>query len=140
LASTKKSRVNGAGFEPLFPSGIDVVYGPAEGRIGTARSSIRLVETVAQHAADDFAWPAPFTLEMQSCGFPNARWDLATRKLTLCYELASEFAELYRGYGDVLADGRRIAESSERKTVGASAFKPNRQQARHKRKFGRSVS
>jgi hypothetical protein len=44
------------------------------------------------------------------------------------------FAELYRGYGDVRADGRRIADSSERKTVGVSAFKPNRQQARHKRK------
>jgi Putative metallopeptidase len=116
---------------------IDVVYGPAEGRIATARqvaSSIRLLETVAQRAADDFVWPAPFTLEMQSCGFPNARWDLATRKLTLCYELASDFAELYRGYSDVLADGTRIADSSERKTVGVSAFKPNRQQARHKRK------
>ena len=41
---------------------IDVVYGPAEGRIATARqvaSSIRLLETVAGRAADDFAWPAP---------------------------------------------------------------------------------
>ena len=36
---------------------------------------------------------------MQSCGEPNARWDLATRKLTLCYELAVEFADLYRTYG-----------------------------------------
>ena len=76
---------------------------------------IRLLETVAEHAADDFAWPAPFTLEMQSCGFPNARWDLATKKLTLCYELAREFADLYRDYGDVRTDGTRIADSSKAK-------------------------
>ena len=116
---------------------IDVVYGPAEGRIATARqvaSSVRLLETVAEHAADDFAWPAPFTLEMQSCGSPNAGWDPSTHKLTVCYELAGDFAELYRGYGDMRTDGVRTADSSERKTAGVSAFKPNRQQARHKRK------
>jgi hypothetical protein len=118
---------------------IDVVYGPAEGRIATARqvaTSIRLLETVAEHAADDFAWPAPFTLEMRSCGQPNAGWDHSTRKLTVCYELASDFAELYRGYGDVRADGTRLADSSERKTIGVSALKPNRRQPRHKRKLG----
>jgi hypothetical protein len=66
---------------------IDVIYGPAEGRTSTAQQvaqSIRLLETVAEHAADEFAWPAPFTLEMQSCGYPNARWDLPTHKLTVC--------------------------------------------------------
>ena len=65
---------------------------------------------------------------MQSCGSPNAGWDPSTRKLTLCYELASDFAELYRGYGDV-----RAADSSKRKTVGA--FKRSRRQTRHKRKL-----
>ena len=110
-----------------------MVYGPAEGRIATARqvaTSIRLLETVAGRAADDFAWPAPFTLEMQSCGSPNAGWDSSTHKLTLCYELAGDFAELYRGYGDM-----RAADSSKRKTVGMAAFKRNRQQTRHKRKL-----
>jgi hypothetical protein len=51
---------------------IDVIYGPAEGRASTAQQvaqSIRLSETVAEHAADEFSWPAPFTLEMQSCGY-----------------------------------------------------------------------
>jgi Putative metallopeptidase len=89
---------------------------------------------VAGHAADEFAWPAPFTLEMQSCGFPNARWDLATHKLTLCYELAGEFADLYRNHGGAGADGVRTAESSKRKSVGAAAFKPNRQTTHRKRK------
>ena len=63
-------------------------------------SSIPLLETVAEHAADAFAWPAPFTLEMNSCGFPNARWNLPSHKLTLCYELATDFADLYREYGN----------------------------------------
>jgi hypothetical protein len=115
-----------------------VIYGPAEGRIATARqvaSSIRLLETVVARAADDFAWPNPFTLEMQSCGSPTAGWDPSTRKLTLCYELAGDFAELYRGYGDVRADGTKIADSPKRKTIGASAFKPDRQQTQHKRKL-----
>src|SRR5258708_38169725 len=63
---------------------IDVTYGPGEGRAKIARqvaSSVRLLETVAGHAAGEFAWPAPFTVEMQSCGFPNARCDLSTHKL-----------------------------------------------------------
>jgi hypothetical protein len=97
---------------------IDVVYGPAEGRAAIAQRvnrSIRLLETVAEHATDEFAWPAPYTLEMQSCGYPNARWDLSTHKLTVCYELAAEFADLYRGYGDTRADGARMADSSNRK-------------------------
>ena len=114
---------------------IDVVYGPAEGRAANARQvalSIRLLETVAEHASDEYAWPVPFTLEMQSCGYPNARWDLATHKLIVCYELANEFADLYRGYSG--AGATKIADSSKRKAVGAAAFKPNRQTTRRKRK------
>ena len=43
---------------------IDVVYGPAEGRNAHAKqvlSSVRLLEIVAGHLADQYAWPAPFT-------------------------------------------------------------------------------
>jgi Putative metallopeptidase len=107
---------------------IDVVYGPAEGRAAVARrvsSSIQLLETVAGHSADELAWPAPFTIEMQSCGFPNARWDLPTHKLVVCYELAGDFAELYRNYNGVRAE-TRIADSGKRRVVGASAYKANR--------------
>jgi Putative metallopeptidase len=119
---------------------IDVVYGPAEGRTATAQQvarSIRLLETVAQHAADELAWPAPFTLEMQSCGMPNARWDLAAHKLTVCYELAVDFADLYRSYGDARADSARLADSLKPKTIGTTAFKPKPQQTQHKRKLSR---
>ena len=86
---------------------IDVVYGDGKGNLegfAQAARSIMLLEPVAQHAADGFVWPAPFTLEMQSCGFINAAWVASTRKLTLCYELAEDFAELYRAYGATRAD------------------------------------
>jgi Putative metallopeptidase len=117
---------------------IDSLYGPAEGRAATAQQvarSIRLLQTVAEHVADDFVWPMPFTLEMQSCGFPNARWDLATHKLTLCYELATDFADLYRDYDGARADGTRTADRSKRKIIGASEFKPSHPLMHHKRKL-----
>lgn len=81
---------------------IEVAYGDAGGRLEytskVARSS-QLLETVAENLADTFVWPDPFKLEMQSCGTPNASWVLSTHKLTVCYELADDFAELYRAYG-----------------------------------------
>jgi hypothetical protein len=51
-----------------------------------------------EHPEADFAWPSPFTLEMKDCGHPGADWDDETRKITLCYELAFDFAELHRAY------------------------------------------
>ena len=47
---------------------IDVVYGPAKGRLEIAAQvarSVQLLE-VAEGAADELVWPASFTLEMQS--------------------------------------------------------------------------
>ncbi len=83
---------------------IRVVYGDANGDLeihARAFRSIQLLELIAAHAADQFVWPEPFTIEMQSCGFINAVWVPSTRKLTLCYELASDFADLYNAYGDL---------------------------------------
>jgi hypothetical protein len=83
---------------------IDVVYGEAKGgkleAVAQALHSIMLLETVAERMADTYAWPAPFALEMQSCGYPNAQWLPKAHKVVLCYELAGDFADLYRGYGD----------------------------------------
>jgi hypothetical protein len=36
---------------------------------------------------------------MLSCGTPNAHFDVQMHSLTVCYELAEDFANLYRGYG-----------------------------------------
>jgi hypothetical protein len=88
---------------------IDVVYGAANGgkieAVAQALRSIMLLEAVAERMADAYAWPAPFAIEMQSCGYANAQWLPKTRKISLCYELAADFADLYRGYGDRPASG-----------------------------------
>jgi Putative metallopeptidase len=80
---------------------IDVVYQEGEGTLdlyARAFRAIRFLETIAEYAADRLVWPRPLVLEMRSCGAANAHWRGATRTLTLCYELAQEFAELHRDY------------------------------------------
>jgi len=81
---------------------IDVVYGPATGRvevIAQAFRTIKLLETVASFAAERYVWPRPITLEMRTCGQPNAHWDLPTQKIVICYELGQDFAMLFRDFG-----------------------------------------
>jgi hypothetical protein len=88
---------------------IDVAYGEAKGgkleAVAQALRSIMLLETVAERMADTYAWPAPLAIEMQSCGYPNAQWLPKAHKVVLCYELAGDFGDLYRGYGDRPAGG-----------------------------------
>jgi Putative metallopeptidase len=82
-------------------SKIKIVYGDGAGGLEAFAKlfrSVRLLETVAEHAEADYVWPASFTLEMQSCGHPGADWDDEARKVTVCYDLAFDFAELYRAY------------------------------------------
>lgn len=89
---------------------IDVVYGEGKGNLETyaqAFRTIRLLDVVAGHTADQLAWPAPFTFEMKSCGVINAVWFAPDRKLTLCYELAADFAELYRDFGAAQAKSKK---------------------------------
>jgi Putative metallopeptidase len=90
--------------EPIVA--IETIYGEGKGDLASYAQSfrtMRLLETVAGFTADELAWPVSFTLEMQSCGFINARWNDETRKLTLCYELAADFAELGRDFGKIFA-------------------------------------
>jgi Putative metallopeptidase len=80
---------------------INVVYGDADGNFEVfARSfrTVRILETVAERSASSYVWPAPFTMEMLSCGGPNASWDDETRTLKVCYQLAFDFAQLYFAY------------------------------------------
>jgi hypothetical protein len=103
---------------------IDAVYGRAEGRAATAQQvlrSVRLFQTVAEHVANDYQWPVPFALEMQSCGLANARWDLKAHKLVVCYELANEFADLYRAYAGPGEGVGAAATSSEAASRSATS-------------------
>jgi hypothetical protein len=84
---------------------IDVVYGPADAKgkvepIAQAFRSMGVLEAVAAQLADTYVWPAPFTIEMESCGYPSAQWLPRVQKLGICYELAADFGEFYRTYGD----------------------------------------
>ncbi|HEY7296317.1 MAG TPA: DUF4344 domain-containing metallopeptidase [Xanthobacteraceae bacterium] len=80
---------------------INVAYSDAEGDFELfARSfrSVQLLEAVAERAATDFTWPAPFTIEMGSCGRPEAAWAEKTRTIRVCYELAFDLAQLHLAY------------------------------------------
>ena len=53
---------------------------------------------MAERLQETYLWPHPWTIEMQSCGRPGADYDTDTRTVTMCYEQAFDFAELYRAY------------------------------------------
>jgi hypothetical protein len=61
-----------------------------------------LLEAFAAHAADRYVWPKPFSIVARSCGVPNATWKNGTLSLTLCYELANYFIELFLDYSSKL--------------------------------------
>ena len=62
------------------------------------RFTTRTGETVAEVAQQHLLWPHPWTLAMESCGRPGSDYDTDTRTVTMCYEQAFDFAELYRAY------------------------------------------
>jgi hypothetical protein len=77
---------------------VKIIYGDTK-KYATEKEVLRhmgLLETLAEHLADHYAWPKPFTIEAKECGDANARW--SERVLTLCYELAGDFADLFQGY------------------------------------------
>ncbi len=81
---------------------IEVAYWPGKGTFDVYEQtfrSLRILEIVAGHAAEAYAWPHPLGLEMAACGVSTAQWQSSNRKVFLCYELAQEFAQLYRDYG-----------------------------------------
>lgn len=82
---------------------IDAAYRDADGSLANYANifrRIKMLEAVADLFSDRFAWRRPFTLEMRGCGQPNAHWDLPARTTFVCYELAADYAQLYRDYAD----------------------------------------
>lgn len=80
----------------------EVIYRAAAGNLEIYARVFRnlgFLETIAKFAADRFAWRAPIVVEMRSCGGPGAAWTATTRTLHICYEMAQDFAELYRDLG-----------------------------------------
>jgi DNA-binding XRE family transcriptional regulator len=85
-------------------SKIDIDYGPATGKLEIYARSLRAIgylETIAGYAADLVVWPRPISIVLKSCGESNAEWSPGAHTENLCYEMAEEFLELYRGYTEV---------------------------------------
>jgi hypothetical protein len=80
-------------------------------------TQIQLLETLAEHLSDRYVWRGPVGLEMTDCGEPGAHWDLSLRKIIVCYELAVDYANLYRGYGsqEVEPPSRKVARNAKRR-------------------------
>jgi hypothetical protein len=80
---------------------IEVIYGDGKGDLDVFAQGfrrIRMLEMVVDVTSNNLAWPKPFVVEWQACGVINAHWVVDTRRLTLCYELAQDFAQLYRDF------------------------------------------
>lgn len=106
---------------------INVIYRDAQGNYEVfARSfrAVRILETVAERSASRYLWPAPFTMEMLSCSGPNANWNDETRTLKVCYELAFDFAELYRAYVPAAAPPVAVSQKQKRKTKTTASSVP----------------
>jgi hypothetical protein len=81
-----------------------------------AFAQMRLLETLAEHLSDRYVWPEPLGFEMMACGEPNARWAPTLKKIVVCYELATDFVDLHRGYADYATESpsRRIARNAKK--------------------------
>jgi hypothetical protein len=94
---------------------IEVIYQDSKGKLDIYAQTLRglrFLERIAELAADRFAWQAPIVMEMRSCGDVGARWTIPTRTLHICYEMAQDFAELYRDY----AQGRKPPKQPKRRS------------------------
>ena len=59
---------------------------------------ILVLEEIAERLSDRFNLRRPIALEMRECGEPSALWNPSTRKVTICYELCTDFERLYTRY------------------------------------------
>jgi hypothetical protein len=80
---------------------ITVSYGPVGeyAVIADTLKAVGMMEMLANFAAERFVWRRPIRFEVKSCGRPDLHWDLSSQKILVCYEMAQDFANLYRGYG-----------------------------------------
>jgi hypothetical protein len=109
---------------------INVVYGPGNGKYDAHAAiarQMKLLETFAESLSDRFVWRAPISLEMQTCGESNARFEFRTRKVVVCYELADEFSRLHRRYGGSMSfslDAKISAATPGRANISQWASSP----------------
>lgn len=110
---------------------LKIAYGPGKGKYDThaeIAQHIGLLEAIAEKLSDKFIWRVPISLEMQACGEVNARWIYREKRVVVCYELADEFAQLYRQYGRTMAFSLDpevpVAAKPGRESVAARKHEP----------------
>lgn len=104
------------------PQTFKVIYGEAKDPYDLVANAIRatgVLEYTAGHLVDRYAVTKPFTLQMTMCGDDNANWDLRSRTLTLCYEMAREFTMLYKAFGrePITVVGQSTVPSAKRSSA-----------------------
>jgi len=80
-----------------------IVYGKAEESFDIFEKVLRvtgIMERIADRLVDQNVWKKPFTIEAQMCGESSAKWVGPEHKITLCYDLAEEFVQLYKSHGE----------------------------------------
>jgi hypothetical protein len=118
---------------------INVIYGSGNGQYdvhAAVARQMKILEAMAEHLSDHYVWRAPISLEMQTCGDANARFEFRTKKVIVCYELAAELAELYRMYGNTMAftlGENASAVTPRRDGEKVSAVKPRRDGGRSRK-------
>jgi hypothetical protein len=89
---------------------IEVNYAPGNGEhdvLAELSKKLKILETTAEHLSDEYVWPNPIGLEMQSCGEANAKWTPTLKKVIICYEVMADFGQLDRRYGHLEAVAER---------------------------------
>jgi len=82
----------------------EIIYGKAEETFDLFEKVARMtgiVERAADRLVDLYVWKKPFTIEVLTCGSSGAKWVGSDHKITLCYELAEEFVQMYKLHGEV---------------------------------------
>jgi hypothetical protein len=76
--------------------------------IERAMREIKMLELIAGYLSNKFVFArGPIGLEAKECNTPGAFWDLKMRKIFVCYELAADFIDMYRGYSAALGKEAR---------------------------------
>jgi len=92
-------------------SKIDTAYEPGSGNLDTYYRSFRAIkflETLSEHTSDRYLLPRPIALVLRNCGDSNAWWDADTLKVTLCYEMADDFVDLFKGYREKTGSQKKM--------------------------------
>jgi hypothetical protein len=91
----------------------DIGYDDAEGELSVYAKTfkdLQFLERIATMATDAYVWRRPLAMKMETCGKVNAWWNERNGKITVCYELVAEFAQLYMQFmGDPAMEKRMQA-------------------------------